>query len=51
MSSNLESDSPDSSGSWLAAVLAVAVVLGIGRMQVGIVQRQVQQWGKVSVAW
>ena len=51
MSCSVKSHSPDSSGNWLAAVLAVAVVLEVGHAQVGTVQRQAQQWGKVSVAW
>ena len=49
MNSSLENDSPDSSGSQLAAVLAVAVVPEIGHMQVGTVQKQAQPWGRVFV--
>ena len=51
MNGSFKNDSPDSSGSQLAAMLAVAVVLEIGHMQVGTVQRQAQQWGRASVVW
>ena len=43
MTGSFMSDPPDSSGSQLAAMLAVAVVLETGHMQVDSVQRQAQQ--------
>lgn len=43
MNGSFKSDPPDSSGSQPAAMLAVAVVLETGHMQVDSVQRQARQ--------
>lgn len=49
--SSFQQKLPDSNGNQQAAMLVVAVVREIDHMQVGTVQSQMQQWGRVSVAW